>query len=98
MATLNIKNLPDALHRRLCDRARHQRRSLSQEATQILADALDAGERSRFCRSGGSERSDGPASPPQSMWPRSGADGTESRGRPWPRSGSRADGVFPLGS
>lgn len=45
MATLNIKNLPEALHRELRARAKRQRRSLAQEATQILADALDAGER-----------------------------------------------------
>jgi len=44
MATLNIKNLPEALHRKLRERAKRQRRSLSGEATQILADALDAGE------------------------------------------------------
>ena len=44
MATLNIKNLPEALHRKLRERAKRQRRSLSREATQILADALDAGE------------------------------------------------------
>ena len=45
MATLNIKNLPEALHRKLRERAKRQRRSLAQEATQILSDALDAGER-----------------------------------------------------
>jgi plasmid stability protein len=44
MATLNIKNLPKALHHKLRERAKRQRRSLSQEATQILSDALDAGE------------------------------------------------------
>jgi plasmid stability protein len=44
MAILNIKNLPEALHRKLRERARRQRRSLSQEATQILADALEVGE------------------------------------------------------
>jgi plasmid stability protein len=44
MAILNIKNLPQALHRKLRERAKRQRRSLSQEATQILSDVLDAGE------------------------------------------------------
>ena len=40
MATLNIKNLPDALYKKLQKRARQQRRSLSQEVTKILADAV----------------------------------------------------------
>jgi len=44
MATFNIKNLPKALHHKLRERAKRQRRLLAQEATQILADALDAGE------------------------------------------------------
>ena len=44
MATLNVKNLPDGLYRRLQARARKQRRSVAQEVTQILADALEAGE------------------------------------------------------
>jgi len=38
MATLNIKNFPDKLYRRLQARARQQRRSLSQEAAHILAE------------------------------------------------------------
>ncbi len=40
MATLNVKNLPDALYRKLKKRAENQRRSIAQEVTQILADAL----------------------------------------------------------
>lgn len=40
MATLNIKNLPDALYRKLKKRAELQRRSVAQEVTQILADTL----------------------------------------------------------
>ena len=44
METLNIKNLQKALHHKLRERAKRQRRSLAQEATQILSDALDAGE------------------------------------------------------
>ncbi len=40
MATLNIKNLPDAIYRKLKKRAEHQRRSIAQEVTQILADTL----------------------------------------------------------
>lgn len=40
MATLNIKNLPDALYRKLKKRAEQQRRSIAQEVTNILADIL----------------------------------------------------------
>lgn len=42
MATLNVKNMPDKLYRRLQARARRQRRSVAQEVTQILSDALEA--------------------------------------------------------
>jgi plasmid stability protein len=42
MATLNVKNLPDGLYRKLQARAKRQRRSVAQEVTQILSDALDA--------------------------------------------------------
>jgi plasmid stability protein len=41
MATLNVKNLPDGLYRKLQARAKRQRRSVAQEITQILADALE---------------------------------------------------------
>jgi plasmid stability protein len=40
MATLNIKNMPDALYRKLQKRAKEQRRSLAQEVTHILAAAV----------------------------------------------------------
>lgn len=42
MATLNIKNFPDAIYRRLQARARRDRRSVAQEVTHILSEALDA--------------------------------------------------------
>ena len=42
MATLNVKNLPDSLYRKLQARAKRQRRSVAQEVTQILSDALAA--------------------------------------------------------
>jgi plasmid stability protein len=42
MATLNVKNVPDGLYRKLQARAKRQRRSVAQEVTQILSDALDA--------------------------------------------------------
>lgn len=41
MATLNVKNLPDALYRKLQARARRERRSVAQQVTQLLSDALD---------------------------------------------------------
>lgn len=41
MATLNVKNLPDALYRKLRARAKRQRRSVAQEVTQILSEALE---------------------------------------------------------
>jgi len=41
MATLNVKNLPDALYRKLRARARRQRRSIAQEVTQILSEVLE---------------------------------------------------------
>jgi plasmid stability protein len=40
MATLNIKNLPDALYRKLQARARRERRSVSQEVVRLLAEAV----------------------------------------------------------
>jgi plasmid stability protein len=42
MATLNVKNLPDALYRKLQARAKRQRRSVAQEITQILSDVLES--------------------------------------------------------
>ena len=44
MATLNVKNLPDRLYRRLRERARRHRRSMAQEVTVMLSEALDHGE------------------------------------------------------
>jgi plasmid stability protein len=41
MATLNIKNLPDPLYRKLQARAKRQRRSVAQEVIQILAQATE---------------------------------------------------------
>ena len=41
MATLNIKNLSDALYRRLQARARQQHRSVAQEVTLILKEAVE---------------------------------------------------------
>ncbi|MCM3878508.1 MAG: hypothetical protein ND807_00220 [Vicinamibacterales bacterium] len=42
MATLNIKNLPDGLYKKLQARARRERRSVAQEVTNILAHVLEA--------------------------------------------------------
>jgi plasmid stability protein len=41
VATLNIKNLPDALYRKLQARARRERRSVAQEVTHLLIEALE---------------------------------------------------------
>lgn len=41
MATLNIKNLPDRLYRKLKARAKIQHRSVAQEVTHILSDVLE---------------------------------------------------------
>ena len=44
MATLNVKNLPDSLYRKLQKRAKRQHRSVAQEVTKILDDALASPE------------------------------------------------------
>ena len=41
MATLNVKDLPQALYRKLQAQARRQRRSVAQEVTRILEQALE---------------------------------------------------------
>jgi plasmid stability protein len=42
MATLNVKNLPDALYRKLRARAKRERRSVAQEVTHLLGVALES--------------------------------------------------------
>jgi plasmid stability protein len=42
VAVLNIKNLPDALYKKLQARAKRQHRSIAQEVTHLLTDALEA--------------------------------------------------------
>jgi len=42
VATLNIKNLPDRLYKKLQARAKQERRSVAQEVTHLLDAALDA--------------------------------------------------------
>ena len=42
MAVLNIKNLPDALYRKLQARAKRQHRSIAQEVTHLLSNVLEA--------------------------------------------------------
>jgi plasmid stability protein len=44
VATLKVKNLPDGLYRKLQARAKRERRSVAQEVTRILRDALEAPE------------------------------------------------------
>ncbi|WIM09394.1 hypothetical protein [Enhydrobacter sp.] len=41
MATLNVKNLPDVLYRKLKARAKRERRSVAQEVTVLLEQALE---------------------------------------------------------
>ncbi len=41
MATLNIKNLPEPLYRKLRARAKRERRSLAQEVIHILSQATE---------------------------------------------------------
>jgi plasmid stability protein len=41
MATLNVKNLPNPLYRKLQARARRQRRSLAQEVIHLLTQAVE---------------------------------------------------------
>jgi len=40
MATLNVKNLPDALYKKLQAQAKRERRSVAQEVTWLLSKAL----------------------------------------------------------
>lgn len=40
MPALQVRDLPDPIHQRLADRARREHRSISQEATVLLARAL----------------------------------------------------------
>ena len=44
MATLNVKNLPDTLYRKLKARAKRERRSVAQEVAVILSQALEPAE------------------------------------------------------
>jgi plasmid stability protein len=44
MATLNVKNLPDGLYRKLKARAKRERRSVAQEVTVLLTQALEPAE------------------------------------------------------
>ena len=41
MAVLNIKNLPDSLYKKLQARAKRERRSVAQEVTHLLGEALE---------------------------------------------------------
>lgn len=44
MATLNVKNLPDPLYRKLQERAKQQHRSVAAEVRRLIEDALDEPE------------------------------------------------------
>ncbi len=45
MATLNIKNLPDSLYRKLQAHAKRERRSVAQQVTKLLSEALESPRR-----------------------------------------------------
>lgn len=45
MATLNVKNLPDRLYKKLKARAKRDHRSVAQEVTHILVQALEEPDR-----------------------------------------------------
>jgi plasmid stability protein len=45
MATLNIKNLPDLLYRKLKAKAEREHRSIAQQVTHMLEEALGEPER-----------------------------------------------------
>ena len=42
MAVLNVKNIPDSLYRKLKMRAKRQHRSIAQEVTHLLSEALES--------------------------------------------------------
>lgn len=42
MATLNVKNVPDPLYRKLQTRARREHRSVAQEVIHLLSQAVEA--------------------------------------------------------
>jgi plasmid stability protein len=44
VATLNLKNLPDPLYRKLRAQAKRERRSMSQEVIHLLVETLDRSE------------------------------------------------------
>jgi plasmid stability protein len=43
-AVLNIRNFPDALHKKLRARAKRQHRSVAQEVTHLLNDAVETAD------------------------------------------------------
>ena len=45
VATLNVKNFPDALYKKLQIQAKRERRSVAQEVTRLLTGALDSPKR-----------------------------------------------------
>jgi len=45
VATLNVKNFPDALYKKLQVQAKRERRSVAQEVTKLLTGALDSPKR-----------------------------------------------------
>lgn len=77
MATLNIKNFPDPLYKKLKARAKRQNRSVSQEVTRILATAVEEQEELSIwiCKVWG--KSCGLGSTLQNIWMKKGTRGSE---------------------
>jgi plasmid stability protein len=81
MATLNVKNLPDSLYRKLQARAKRQRRSVAQEVTQILSEALEAPKQCQYWNFAVWARTTGRTWMPQRTLRASARRGTDPRAR-----------------
>jgi plasmid stability protein/predicted nucleic acid-binding protein len=81
MATLNVKNLPDALYRKLKARAKRERRSVAQEVTILLTEALERAAPARFWSCAVSARSCGATLMPPTMLRASERLGADRRSR-----------------
>lgn len=80
MATLNIKNVPDPLYKKLRVRAKRERRSVAQEVIQILTQATQEPEPLSILALKGLGKNSGAASTRRHLWSRSGARGIDGRG------------------
>ncbi len=81
MSVLNIKNFPDKLYEKLRERAKVDRRSVSQEVIHLLAETLEPRSRRPFSSFVALEGQPGSISMQLDMWPRSEILGTDRRPR-----------------